>query len=122
MAYTSFDGSYMVQNTKFYSQGQLLSDTSESIDQESIITMENAGLMVAFCSSIGGVQEYLSLPVGRTLTCRVEANSVDSTIYNRYKDVFVGASTVWLGPFPVTGIAQMKVDGATFEVVNYHWN
>ncbi len=122
MAYTSFDGSYMTQGTKMFLGGQLVSDTEEALEADSIVTMDTVGVMIAMCSQIGGVQEYLDLPVGKTLTCRVEASSVSAPIYEMYKDVFMDASTIWFGPFPVTGIAQMIFNGATFQVSGYHWN
>ena len=121
MSYISFDGNYMTQASQIYINGQMVSDSTEMIDADSIMTMETAAMMVAMCSQFGGVQEYLDLPVGKTLTCRVEASAATDDLYNFYKNVFADAGTIWLGPFPVTGIAQMTISGTLVQVSNYQW-
>ena len=122
MEYTAYDGQSMTQSTQLKMSGQIVSDNVESIAPEAIVTMETVGLMIAMCSQIGGVHEYLDLPVGKTLTCKVSADSVSTPVYNMYKSVFMDASTIWLGPFPVSGIAQMIFGGSMLRVSHYHWN
>ncbi len=122
MEYTSYAGLEMIRATRTWIMGNLVADITESIAPEDIMTMENAGLMVAMCPQIGGVYEYLDLPVGRTLTCKINASAVSAAIYDKYQDIFSEAGTIWLGPFPVSGIAQMDIGGTIVAVVNYHWN
>jgi hypothetical protein len=122
MSYTYFDGTFMGQTTNVYIDGQLASQSTEELDSDSIVTLESAGLLVALCPQIGGVQEYLDLPVGRTLTCRITANKVSDSVFHMYKSLFAQAGTIWLGPFPVNGVAQMDLDGFVMRVTSYHWN
>ncbi|MBC97461.1 MAG: hypothetical protein CME63_06910 [Halobacteriovoraceae bacterium] len=122
MRYTHYDQGSMTQLTQFFTEGQMVAEHTEVLDESSIITMETAGVMVGLCLQFGGVHEYLELPVGKTLTCRITAAAISTQVYEVYKEAFADAGTLWLGPFPVTGIAQMEVDGALYQVTKYHWN
>ncbi len=122
MSYSDYNDPHLILNSKTYLDGVLSSDTSSPVEPEAVITMETAGLMVALCSQYGGVHEYLTLSVGKTLTCKISSESVSLPIYEMYKDAFNEAGILWLGPFPVSGIAQMDIGGNIIRVVNYHWN
>lgn len=122
MSYISFQDPQMIRQSRTFIKGNLASDESELIAADEIITMEKAGLMVALCSQNGGIQEYVNLSVGKTLTCKVNSSNVSTEVFDRYRSAFKMADTIWLGPFPVTGIAQMEIGGNTFSVINYHWN
>lgn len=122
MIYESFQDPDMIRRSRTFMDGNLVADETDHLAPSEVISMQSAGLMVALCTQNGGVQEYLNLPVGKTLTCKVNSSNVSTAIFDRYRMAFKIADTIWLGPFPVTGIAQMEVGGNTFSVVNYHWN
>lgn len=117
MEYINFDGQDMYQRTQMINDSQVIVDEVTRVKKENIVTMQSVGLLIALCSQYGGTHEYLELPVGKTLTCKLETNK-----FKHINKLNIKASTVWLGPFPITAIAQMKVEGQLFKVVNYHWD
>lgn len=120
--YTYFDGANMAQRQVTRIGGNTVSDETDLIGGEEIITPENAGLVVAMCDSVGGVHEYLNLPVGTTLTCRFNTQSLNRlpSIYSQNLEMM--GDTVWVAAFPVLGVAQIQMEGGVLTVQNYHWN
>lgn len=120
-SYVSYQGSSMLQRSVTYLNGQNVGTEDSWLADEDILTPESAGLMVALCPNIGGVQEYLDLPVGRTLTCRLDTQSLSGVPYVFAKNLQSLGEMVWLAPFPVLGVAQIQVEGAYLQVQSYTW-
>lgn len=120
-SYVSHSGSSMLQRTETLLNGQNIGTEDNWITDEDVLTPENAGLIVAMCASIGGVQEYLNLPVGRTLTCRLNTQSLSELPYVYTKNLEALGEMVWLAPFPVLGVAQIQLDGVYLQVQSYVW-
>jgi hypothetical protein len=120
-SYVSYQGSSMLQRTVTYLNGQNVGTEDSWLADEDILTPESAGLMVALCPNIGGVHEYLELPVGRTLTCRMDTQALTELPYIFAKNLQALGDKVWLAPFPVLGVAQIQVDGAYLQVQSYTW-
>lgn len=121
-SYLQFNGSAMMQRQSSYFNGQHMSQEDTWIASEDLITPETAGMMVALCPNLGGTHEYLDLPVGRTLTCRLESSSLDE-LPLLYSENFKNLGDVlWVGPFPVLGVAQIQIPGAMLKVQSYRWN
>lgn len=120
--YVTFQGGTMLQRSETFLNGQNVGTEDEWLAEEDILTPESAGLMVAMCPAIGGTQEYLDLPVGRTLTCKLNTQSLRGLPYSFTKNLQTLGDMVWLAPFPVLGVAQIQVEGAYLQVQNYTWN
>lgn len=131
--YTSFNGQSMQQSQDIFLNGNAMGSTVEEIAADDVMTPEKAGLVVALCPQIGGFFEEINLPVGRTATCRIDAAALQEA---SYQEKFLGfnlenvvkmmdevnATQVWLGPFPVLGVAQMTLQSDLIQVTNYKWN
>lgn len=120
--YVTYQGSTMLQRTETTLNGQNIGTEDEWLADEDILTPEAAGLMVAMCPAMGGTQEYLDLPVGRTLTCRLNTQTLKELPYIYAKNLQALGDVVWLAPFPVLGVAQIQVEGAYLRVQSYRWN
>ncbi len=121
-SYKSFSNGVMNQEDITSLGGSVISRESTAIASEDILTPETAGMMVAMCASIGGTHEYLNLPVGTTLTCRLNTQSLSNLPYVYSKNLELLGDVVWLGPFPVLGIAQIQLSGELLVIQNYRWN
>ncbi len=121
-SYISFDGASMLQRQNTYLSGSLISQEDSLIASEDLLTPESAGLIVAMCPNIGGVYEYLDLPVGRTLTCKLESSNLDQ-LPLLYSDNLQNLGDVlWVGPFPVLGVAKIQIPGSVLTIESYRWN
>lgn len=131
--YVSSNGSGLIQRDSTVWNGQNLDTTDSYVANGDVMTPQTAGLLVALCPQIGGVLEELNLPVGRTATCRVSGESLESFLSKksiRGIDIretvkFVNdvqADTIWLGPFPVLAVGQMTLQGSLLKLTNYNWN
>lgn len=92
------------------------------VDEQEVLTPEVAGLIVAMCDSLGGTQETLQLPVGTTLTCKIDSQSLHHIPGSLYRVLELLGNRVWIGPFPVLGIAQFEIDNDLIVIQKYHWN
>jgi len=124
-SYVSFNGSSMLQNTETTLNGSVINSESAYIASDEVITPEVAGLMVAMCADFGGVHEYLNLPVGKTLTCKLQgsnAHLIEEKFSLPLGSLEALGEVLWIGPFPVLGLAKLESGGVTFTIANYHWN
>ena len=124
VSYTNYNSEYKEMEQTFFLKIKDEEIVSKSfyLDKNMVMTKSKAGLMVALCEKVGGTHEYLQLPVGKTLTCRMEVQDVPTEYYEQYKGLFDLSATVWLAPFPVTGVAQFKFAGQIIQAVDYSWN
>lgn len=120
--YARFEAGVMVQRQVTYLNGGVIADEETPLPTDEVLTPENAGLIVAMCESIGGTHETLSLPVGTTLTCRIDSQALIDLPAPFSKNFENLGSTVWVGPFPVLGVAQFLLEGNLFVIQKYHWN
>lgn len=135
-AYTNFTRNMMAQKTTTKLSGNVLSEEETFLQADDVLTPEEAALMVAMCPQIGGTHEYLDLAVGRTLTCRVQGaenlvfgkipyiieEQLLSSLRTIQNQLEYTSGNVWLGPFPIMGMARLELDGAYLEVTDYRWN
>jgi hypothetical protein len=121
-SYLSFDGASMLQRQNNYLNGALLSQEDSMVASEDLLTPESAGLIVAICPNIGGVHEYLDLPVGRTLTCKLESNNLQELPLIYSENLQNLGDVLWVGPFPVLGVAKVQIPGTVLTIQNYRWN
>lgn len=120
--YKSFSSGVMNQEQITTLGGSVISNEATQVAQEDILTPETAGLVVAMCESIGGQHVYLNLPVGNTLTCRINTQSLNGLPEIYAKNLELIGDVVWIGPFPVLGLAQIQLNGEIMVVTNYRWN
>lgn len=120
--YLRFEAGVMVQKQVTRLSGSVVNDEETPLPEDEVLTPENAGLIVAMCEAIGGVHETLNLPVGTTLTCRIDSQSLTDLPAPFSLNFENLGSTVWVGPFPVLGIAQFLLDGNLMVIQKYHWN
>lgn len=120
--YLRFEAGVMVQKQVTKLNGAVINDEETPLPEDEVLTPENAGLIVAMCESIGGVHESLNLPVGTTLTCKIDSQSLINLPAPFSLNFESLGSTVWVGPFPVLGIAQFLLDGNLMVIQKYRWN
>lgn len=120
-SYETYQNGSMLQRTVTKVNGMNAGTEDSWLAEEDILTPETAGLMVAMCPALGGDQVYLDLPVGRTLTCRLNTASLRELPYALAKSLQNLGEMVWLAPFPVLGVAQVQVEGAYLQVSSYTW-
>lgn len=112
----------MLQRQTTLLNGSVMETEDTWVAAEDLLTPENAGMMVALCQNIGGTHEYLDLPVGRTLTCRLESSQLEELPLLYSLALKNMGDVLWVGPFPVLGVAQLETAGALLKVSDYRWN
>lgn len=120
--YVKFDSGLMKQTQITFLGGTPVNSEDVYVDEQEVLTPEVAGLIVAMCDSLGGTQETLQLPVGTTLTCKIDSQSLHQIPGSLYRVLELLGNRVWIGPFPVLGIAQFEIGNDLIVIQKYHWN
>lgn len=121
-SYESYSPDRMQQRSQTFVNGSSISLEDSFLMDDEILTPEGTGLIVALCDQIGGVHEYLALPVGQTLTCKMAADALTRSPIPFHHELAKMGDFIWFGPFPVMGVAKISSQGTTLTVQDYHWN
>ncbi|OUR96554.1 hypothetical protein A9Q84_09400 [Halobacteriovorax marinus] len=96
----------------------------ENVPTDDIMTIENANMILANCEFMGGINETIQVMGQAKRTCKLEANS-DSVFPLITKSGFhVNKNSrgfVWIGAFPVHGIAKLEMEEVTMTIQSMNW-
>ena len=108
--------------TKFSIMGQS-NEEVEMIPSDEIMTHDGASQTIAFCSLLSGTIESLNINGKSYQTCKVAVNddSLESMNFALPKGL-KGSGFLWLGDFPVNGVAKFKSTEMSLELKEFHWN
>jgi hypothetical protein len=87
-----------------------------------VITPDEGNIILSACSHLGGSIVSLSVVRGSFLTCKMAYLDELALFapglagYNLKSD-----SSVWMGSFPIDGVAKIISDDVSLEVVDFFW-
>lgn len=101
------------------------SDTTvENVPSDDVMTIENANMILANCEFMGGLNETISVMGQMKKTCKLEANSDSVFPLISKSGVQVNKNSsgfVWIGAFPVHGIAKLEMEEVTMQIQSMNW-
>ncbi len=95
----------------------------EMVPSDEVMTHEGAAQTLTFCPLLNGTVESLVINGTSYQTCKVAVN--DETLENINLPLpknLMGSGHLWLGDFPVNGVAKFKSADVSLELTEFHWN
>ena len=129
IAYDANEDKYlMASNVMIPGQGTFTQNTELTADE--LMTPEKGQLIVVMCPQVGGVVEEIDLSMGRFTTCKLPVqNAIDSGLVNASVlaeltsgDDQILKGAMWLGKFPISGIARIITPEQSFSLENFKWS
>lgn len=119
--YQRSDDQYKVV-TSYNIMGQTSEDV-EMVPSDEVMTHDGAAQTLAFCPLLNGEVESLVINGTSYQTCKVAVNddSLESMNLPLTKGL-TGSGFLWLGDFPVNGVAKFKSADVSLELTEFHWN
>ncbi|MCO4794187.1 MAG: hypothetical protein KC493_10760 [Bacteriovoracaceae bacterium] len=118
--YSRGDDLYKVV-TEFTMMGQT-NEEVEMVPSEEVMTHEGAAQTMTFCPLLSGTVEDLVINGKSYATCKVPVNDENLDINIPLPKELLGNGHVWLGDFPVNGVAQFKSADMSLTIKEFHWN
>lgn len=108
--------------TRFIIMGQT-NEEAEMVPSDEVMTHDGAAQTIAFCPLLNGTVESLIINGKSYETCKVAVNddSLGSMNIPLPKGL-KGSGFLWLGDFPVNGVAKFKSADMSLELKEFHWN
>jgi len=108
--------------TRFTIMGQT-NEEAEMVPSDEVMTHDGAAQTITFCPMLNGSVETLSINGKSYQTCKVAVNddSLESMNLPLPKGL-KGSGFLWLGDFPVNGVAKFKSADVSLVIKEFHWN
>lgn len=118
--YAMYSESKMMIRTETTVAGSGTQIDDEWIEEAELFNHGTAQQILNLCAALGGNIEALKLPQGTFNTCKVKGTTLTAQGYS--VPSFLGDATIWLGDFPITGVAKAVGDDFSLELASYQWN
>ncbi len=100
--------------------GGAIQDLEEWVEADSVMTPEQGAMIVSECASLGGKQVVVPLRRGRFPACQITTPVGDFIGMGEILEQEAN-SLVWMGAFPINGMAKMTGPGMSLELIEFRW-
>lgn len=100
--------------------GGATQELEEWVEADSVMSPEQGAMIVSQCAAFGGTQVVVPLRRGRFPACQI-TTPVDELVGMRGLFSQEAISLVWMGAFPINGMAKMTGPGMNLELIEFRW-
>lgn len=118
--YAMYSEARMMIRTETTIAGSGTQIEDEWIDETEIFNHGTAQQILTLCQALGGQLENITIALGTFNTCKVRGSTLMLSGYSVPQ--YLTDADIWLGDFPVTGVAKAQGADFSMELASFKWN